>query len=211
MERKISKVEIEGLEALFYDQIMQLVSGFSYNKFIKKCIRDMHIQPNESVLDLGSGTGKNICIIGNYSNSLIVGLDKGTDMLKISKKRCKKDKNVKIFYHDIRKRIPFYEQFDIAFISFVLHGFIDNERDMIIDNAFSALKKGSKFCILDYDEFDLDKENMLIKWVFNYAECPLAKDFIKKDLRAKLQNAGFKSFKQFDYYGHHVRLLIAQK
>ena len=211
MERKISKVEVEGLEALFYDEIMQLISGFSYNRFIKKCIRDMHIQPNESVLDLGSGTGKNICIIGNYSNSLIVGLDKGTNMLKISKKRCRKYNNVKIFYHDIRKQTPFYEQFDIAFISFVLHGFIDNERDMIINNAFNALNNGGRFCILDYDEFDLDKENMLIKWVFNYGECPLAKDFIKKDLRKRLQNAGFKSFKQFDYYGHHVRLLIAQK
>ncbi len=211
MERKMSKVEIEGLEALFYDEITQLISGFSYNKFIRKCIRDMHIQPNENVLDLGSGTGKNICIISSYSHSSIVGLDKGINMLKISKKRCRKQNNVKMFYHDIRKRTPFYKQFDTAFISFVLHGFIDSERNMIIHNAFDALKDGGRLCILDYNEFDLDKENVLIKWVFNYGECPLAKDFIKKDLKKKLKNAGFKSFKQFDYYGHHVRLLIAQK
>ncbi len=211
MEKQLSKVEINGLEAMFYDQLMLILSGFSYNIFIKRVVSDMNIKQNYKIIDFGSGTAKNICLINKYTKGLIVGLDKGKEMLSISKKRCKMHKNIKIFCHDIRKKTPFLEEFDLAFISFVLHGFIDKERDLIIKNAYDSLKLGGKFCILDYNEFDLNNKNVFVKWVFKYGECPLASEFIGINLKEKLKRFGFYKFTEHLYYSNLVRLLIAEK
>ena len=211
MDKNLSKVEVKGIEAIFYDQLMLLLSGFSYNGFINKVIRDMDIQNDDTIIDFGSGTAKNICLMKKYTGNLIVGLDKGREMLKISKKRCRKFDSVKIFYADIRNNMPFMQNFDKAFISFVLHGFIDAERDKIIRNVYDSLKPKGKFFILDYNEFDLNKKNIIVKNVFKYGECPLATEFISINLKEKLKNFGFVNFEEKLYYSNLVRLLIAEK
>jgi len=211
MEKKLSKVEVKGIEALMYDKLMIILSGFSYDRFIKKVIEDMKIGKDDKIIDFGSGTAKNICLINKYTNNLIVGLDIGAEMLYVSKKRCRKHQNVRIFYHDIRSKTPFMEEFDKAFISFVLHGFIDSQRNEIIKNVYESLKPKGKFCILDYNEFDLSKKNPFVRWVFKYGECPLASEFVNMDLKEKLTKAGFKRFEEHLYYSNLVRLLIAEK
>ncbi len=210
MDKKISKVEIDGLEALFYDEMTLLLSGFTYDRFIKDAISKMNIGISDTILDFGCGTGKNLCIMRNYTQGLIVGFDTSTNMIRQAKAKCK-NTNTRIFYHDIRKPSPFLAQFDIVFISFVLHGFVDKERDMIIENAFNSLKPGGRFCILDYNEFDLNKKNLLVRAIFKYGECPLASEFIKIDLKNKLKGFGFKQFEEHLYYSDLVRLLIAYK
>lgn len=210
MEKKISKVEIDGLEALLYDELILAMSGLTYNRFIKEVISKTNIGVSETVLDFGCGTGKNLCIMRNYTQGLIVGFDTSKYMIKQAKEKCK-NTNTHIFYHDIRKPNPFLNRFDIAFISFVLHGFIDRERDMIIKNAFDSLNPNGRFCILDYNEFNLDKKSTLVKAIFKYGECPLASEFIKIDLKSKLKKFGFKRFEEHLYYSNLVRLLIAYK
>ncbi len=211
MEAQISKVEVKGIEALFYDQIMSILTGFSYDYFIRKAIEDMRIEKNDKIMDLGSGTAKNICIMKKYTDSLIVGLDKGREMLYVSKKRCANYNNVKIFCHDIRDKTPFIDEFDKVFISFVLHGFIDDDRNKIIESAYSSLKKGGKFYILDYNEFDINNKSSLVKLFFKYGECPLASEFIRLNIKEKLKSFGFIEFEEHYYYLNLVRLLIATK
>ena len=210
MEKKISKVEIDGLEALFYDELILAMSGFTYNRFIKEVISKTNIGVSETVLDFGCGTGKNLCMMRNYTQGLIAGFDTSKYMIKQAKEKCK-NTNTHIFYHDIRKPNPFLNQFDIVFISFVLHGFIDKERDVIIKNAFDSLNSNGRFCILDYNEFDLNDKDPLAKAIFKYGECPLASEFIKIDLKSKLRKIGFKHFEEHLYYSDLVRLLIAYK
>ncbi len=210
MEKKISKVEIDGLEAIFYDELTLLMSGFTYNRFIKDAISKINIGVSDDILDFGCGTGKNLCIMGNYTQGLLVGFDTSKMMIKQAKAKCRR-RNAKIFFHDIRKPNPFVEQFDIVYISFVLHGFVDSDRDKIINNAFNSLKKGGRFCILDYNEFNLEEKNIFVRSVFKYGECPLASEFIRIDLREKLRSFGFLKFEEYLYYSEIVRLLVAYK
>ena len=210
MEKKISKVEIDGLEAIFYDELTLLMSGFTYNRFIKDAISKINIGVSDDILDFGCGTGKNLCIMGNYTQGLLVGFDTSKMMIKQAKAKCR-GRNAKIFFHDIRKPNPFVEQFDIVFISFVLHGFVDSDRDKIINNAFNSLKKGGRFCILDYNEFNLEEKNIFVRTVFKYGECPLASEFIRIDLKEKLRSFGFLKFEEHLYYSEIVRLLVAYK
>ncbi len=210
MEKKISKVEIDGLEAIFYDELTLLMSGFTYNRFIKDAISKINIGVSDDILDFGCGTGKNLCIMGNYTQGLLVGFDTSKMMIKQAKAKCR-GRNAKIFFHDIRKPNPFVEQFDIVYISFVLHGFVDSDRDKIINNAFNSLKKGGRFCILDYNEFNLEEKNIFVRTVFKYGECPLASEFIRIDLREKLRSFGFLKFEEYLYYSEIVRFLVAYK
>lgn len=207
--KKLSKVEVNGLEALFYDELITLASGFTYGKFLNQAMHDMYIGSAHSILDFGCGSAMAICNFLKYTKAPIIGFDIGKQMLKRSYKKCKPYNSVKIFYHDIRHKTPFIV--DKVFISFVLHGFEQRDRLKIANNAYCNLKEQGEFCILDYNEFGFDKKPVLFKKLFNYFECPLALDFINMPIKNMLRTIGFKNFYEYYYYGDLVRLLIAKK
>ncbi|HEY59916.1 MAG TPA: class I SAM-dependent methyltransferase [Anaerolineae bacterium] len=207
-----SKVEVKGYGARHYDLMMNIISGGTYPCFIRRVVREMNIQPQDEILDLGCGSGRNICLMANYfsSQGRALGLDIGAEMLEQSQKRCKKYPNVTIKNQRIDELLQYENEFDKVFISFVLHGFIQEKRLQIIDNAQRALRPGGEFIILDYNEFDLKKSPLLVRLAFK-AECPLAFDFITRDLQAILRNQGFDEFYIYPHYLGYVRLLSAHK
>ncbi|OSS41845.1 methyltransferase, UbiE-COQ5 family [Desulfurella amilsii] len=207
--KSLSKVEVKGLEALFYDELISLVSGFTYKKFLTQVINDMNIRQNQSILDFGCGSAMALCNFLTHTKGQIIGLDIGKTMLYRAYKKCKYYKNVKIFKHDIRKKTPFLV--DKVFISFVLHGFEPKDREKIINSAYANLKQNGEFCILDYNEFDYYNKPLLFKKLFDHFECPLAVDFINIPIKEILRSVGFSGFYEYYYYRGLVRLLVAKK
>lgn len=207
--KSLSKVEVKGLEALFYDELISLISGFTYKRFLSNVVNDMNIRQNQSILDFGCGSGIALCSFLNYTKGEIIGLDIGKTMLYRAYKKCKLYKNVKVFKHDIRQPTPFLV--DKVFISFVLHGFEPKHRKRIINNAYANLKQNGEFCILDYNEFDYDSKPSWFKKLFGHFECPLAVEFINTPIKEVLKSAGFRCFYEYYYYRGLVRLLVAKK
>jgi len=173
----------------------------------------MDVQPGQSILDLGSGTGKNdkfiIQKVGPQGS--ILGLDISKEMLNLSQKRCRLYSNAK--FKEQRIEIPFtyHEEFDKVFISFVLHGFEDSQKVAIINNAYRSLKPGGAFYVLDYNEFDLKKLWFPIRWAFIRGECQLALEFLKLDLKEMLSSQGFANFEEELFMRGYLRLLKAAK
>lgn len=97
------------------------------------------------------------------------------------------------------------------FISFVLHGFEDEDKLRIIANARTALRPGGSLWILDYDEFDLERTRRPLRWLFTHFECELARDFLLLDLTAMLADSGFGQFVAHQFLSGTVRLLKAVK
>ncbi|MFQ6100943.1 MAG: molybdopterin-guanine dinucleotide biosynthesis protein MobB [Anaerolineae bacterium] len=89
---------------------------------------------------------------------------------------------------------------DRVFISFVLHGFVQEDRLRIVGNAYQALRPGGRFLILDYDEFDPERAFWPVGVAFQRLECPLATDFVRRDWRAVLREQGFGDFRAHNYY-----------
>lgn len=207
-----SKVEVKGNEARYYDLMMNLISLGTYPAFIRKVINEMNIQPRDKILDFGCGSGRNICLMTKFlsNQGCVLGLDIGSEMLEQSETRCKQYANVEFKNQRIDEILPYENQFDKVFISFVLHGFIQEKRVQIIDNARRALRLGGEFIILDYNEFDLNQSSILARLAFK-VECPLATDFISRDLKSILQAQGFEGFKTKTFYKGYVRLFSAQK
>jgi ubiquinone/menaquinone biosynthesis C-methylase UbiE len=211
--RSDSKVEVKGLEARHYDALMNFITGGTYPIFIRQVVRNMAIQPEDAILDLGSGSGRNACLMARYlsGEGRIVGLDIGPEMLEQARRRCQHLPNVTFEKRRVEEPLPYQGTFDKAFISFVLHGFVQEDRLRIVDNVYRALRPGGQFLILDYDEFEPDQSFWPVRFAFRHIECPLATDFVRRDWRAVLGQQGFGEFQVHRYYFGYVRLLGARK
>jgi ubiquinone/menaquinone biosynthesis C-methylase UbiE len=208
-----SKVEIGGFMARYYDTLLNLATLGVYSLFIKRSIEFMKIQPEDRILDLGAGTGRNACLIANYlsEDGELIGVDISREMILQFKRKCADYPNVRIIRSRIDKSLPFREKFDKIFISFVLHGFPQNVRESIVKNVFKMLKDNGSFFILDYNEFYYNKMPLYLRIPFKIIECPYAFDFIKRDWKQILTDYKFSDFEQFLFFKDYVRLLKGKK
>jgi len=98
-----------------------------------------------------------------------------------------------------------------VFISFVLHGFEDDQKLGIIHGAHQALKPGGAFYILDYSEFNLEKIWFPLRWAFIHGECQLAVEFLKLNVKEVLHSQGFTDCEEEFFFKGYLRLLKTVK
>ena len=208
-----SGVELTKFTAKNYDTVMNIASFGLYKGFIKKAIKDVDVQANDKVLDLGCGTGRNILLMNNFSgnNSYFTGLDISEDMEKQFLANTKEHKNIEFINKRIDQPFELDQKFDKVFISFVIHGFPHEIRKIVIKNAYDNLKPGGTFNILDFAEFDMNKMPFHHRLVFKKIECKYAFDFIERDWKSILKDCGFNDFHETYYFKKYVRLLKAVK
>lgn len=208
-----SKVEISGLTAKYYDLLMDIITLGGYSGIMQKAISLMSINPGDRIIDLGAGTGTNALLMLKHlsSNGEIIGLDISDELISQFRKKTASFPNARIVDQRIDIPLAYKDEFDKAFISFVLHGFPQEIRKVVIRNVFRALKDKGEFFILDYGEFSLKKIPLYMRIYFNIIECPYAFDFIKRDWRQILAEEGFSHIEQHPFSGGYVRLLRAVK
>lgn len=213
MSPERSRVEVGDLEARYYDFFLSLLSLGFYPQFIKEVVENMDIRLGQSILDLGSGTGKNDLFMAQKigAHGRIVGLDISDEMLGRAAKRFRKYPNVVFEKRRIELPMPYKEEFDKVFISFALHGFEDDKKVGIMQNAHQALKAGGSFYVLDYAEFDINRMWVPFRWAFTRWECQLASEFLKLDIKAMLYAQGFANVAEKLFLGGYLRLLSAVK
>jgi len=217
MERTLrqedSKVEVTGFEAKYYDTLMNLITLGWYPTFIREVIAGMELKRGDRVLDFGAGTGRNALLMREYigDEGEVRALEIGEEMKAAFRKKTAAYDNLILEDRRIDEPLPYENEFDHVFISFVLHGFVQEKRDAIIANAYKALKPGGSFDILDYNNFDVDQAPAWVRFAIRKVECPLAEDFIRRDTREMLEKHGFGEFSQKEFLKGHIRLLRAKK
>ena len=208
---KDSKVELTRFTAAHCDSTMNLMSLGRYAHFIKEAVSLMHIQPEDKILDLGCGTGRNACLMVSHlsEKGRLLGMDISDEMEKQFRSRFKEVTNVSFLKQRIDQPFEFTDTFDKAFISFVVHGLPHEVREKTIQNVTDHLKPGGKFFILDYNEFSLQDMPLYMRVPFKIMECPYAFDFIKRDWKGILKRFGFRTFQEHLFFWNYVRLLVA--
>ena len=208
-----SKVEVKGLTARYYDGLINIITFGRYPLFIEEAIGSMKIRSRDRILDLGTGTGRNACLMMKYlsKEGELIGVDISEEMISQFKKKCANFPNAKIVYTRVDRSLPFGEEFDKVFISFLLHGFPHNIREKITDNAYKVLKDGGEFHILDWNEFYLRLLPFYQRTFFKLIECPYVFDFVRRDWKKILANHNFDDFKEYFFFGGFVRLLKTKK
>lgn len=216
MESKIypdSGVELKQFTAKNYDRLMNTVSFGMYKGFINRAIKNMNIQPEDAILDLGCGTGRNAGLMSSYlsENGSVTGLDVSEIMEKQFNKRFSGDKRVQFTRQRVDIPLDLGQQFDKILISFVIHGFPHEVRKTVISNVVNHLKPGGSFLMLDFAEFDMAEMPAFHRFIFKTIECKYAFDFIEKDWKQILGENGFTDFTETFYMKRYVRLLKAIK
>ncbi len=218
MAKQLSKVEVKGFEARFYDTLMDILTLGKYAKFIKTALDKVELHDNFRLIDFGAGTGRNIMLINRNAekkgikNIELYGADIGDIMSEKFKKKTAAYSHIHFLKHDIRKDFDFEDGFfDAGFISFVLHGFVQEDRDKILANFSKLIKPGGKLYILDYNEIDVDKASWYVKFFFRKLECPLAEDFANRNLEEMLQPFYFKKDNYFLFFRDIIRMAVFEK
>jgi ubiquinone/menaquinone biosynthesis C-methylase UbiE len=204
-----SKVEISGFTAKHYDILMDIITLRRYSWLMQKSVSLMSIKPNDRIIDLGAGTGANALLMMKHLSSEggLLALEISDEMISQFRKKCAAFSNAKIINQRMDEPLPYQDEFDKAFISFVLHGFPQDVRTIVIRNAFKALKEQGEFFILDYGEFSLEKMPFYLRSFFNIVECPYAFDFIERDWRQILTKEGFSMIEQYFFFSGFIRML----
>jgi len=190
-----SKVEVGGLLARHYDRLMDVMAFGRYRLFIERVVRLMNIKPADRIIDFATGTGRNV----------------SEAMISQFRAKCRGFPNAEIVNQRIDHPLRYEKDFDKAFVSFTLHGFPQQIRVVIIDNAFRALRSEGELFILDYNEFSLSEMPWYIRLPFRMMECPYAFDFISRDWKRIMRRRGFGRFIEHVFFGGYVRLLKAVK
>jgi ubiquinone/menaquinone biosynthesis C-methylase UbiE len=208
-----SGVELTPFISRNYDRVMNIASFGLYKGFIRKAIAQIQVQPGDAILDMGCGTGRNALLMKSYlgQNGKITGMDISEAMEKQFLRKFRDHENFRYINQRVDVDFDLGEKFDKVFISFVIHGFPHEVRGIVIKNAFNHLKPGGSFIILDFAEFDMEAMPFFHRLVFKTIECRYAFDFIKRDWKALLTEAGFSSFTEHFHMKKYVRLLKAVK
>jgi len=208
-----SGVELTPFTAKNYDKTMNIFTLYFYRGFIHRAIKAMDIQPRDNILDLGCGTGRNACIMAKYlsDDGSITGIDVSPIMEKQFHKKCANNPNVDFSRQRIDQSFSLSEQFDKIFISFVIHGFPHEIRQIVLKNIYTHLKPGGRIFILDFAEFDMKDMPALYRFIFKSIECKYAFDFIERNWKQILTDYNFINFEEFFFIKNYIRLLEAQK
>jgi demethylmenaquinone methyltransferase/2-methoxy-6-polyprenyl-1,4-benzoquinol methylase len=117
---------------------MNLITAGTYSLFIRRVVRNMNIRSVDDLLIFGSGTGRNVCLMRRYltDKGSILGLDIGKEMLAQAQHRCRNLQNITFEKRRIDQSLPYSEDYNKVFMSFVMRGFVQEDREHIINNAF---------------------------------------------------------------------------
>jgi len=205
-----SKVEVNGFLAKHYDRLLDMVTLGRYGPLVKEAVRRMDISPEDRILDLGAGTGRNGLVMIPYlsQRGRLVLVDISEEMIEQLRRRLAHFRTVRILKARVDRSLPLRDRFDKVFISFVLHGFPQESREIVIRNAYKLLREGGSFFIFDYNGFSLDQMPFFLRIPFKSLECPYALDFIERDWKTILSEAGFQEFEEHIFY-RYIRLLRA--
>ncbi|MBS3787070.1 class I SAM-dependent methyltransferase [Candidatus Bipolaricaulota bacterium] len=208
-----SHIEIDGIAARYYENFLNLVTLGKYGQFIEQAIRDIEINPEDRILDLGSGSGYNAQFMAKYigKDGEILGLDVSKEGVKQFRQKFNNKPNVKAENRRIDDLLPYESQFDKVLTSFVIHGLPHSARKKVLENTYKALLPGGRFCLLDYGEFELSDLPLYIRIPFRIAECDYAFDYISRDWKEILEQFGFEEVESHQYLGGFTRLMTAKK
>ncbi len=139
-----------------YDRLNAILSfgliGQWRKKFIAEIRKDVSINNKKElkILDLATGTGKNILYMQKLQPVEIVGIDLSEKMLSVAEKMAAKNKmSNTVFIRGDAEQIPFKnDYFDIVTVCFGIRNF--NNITKAFSETFRTLKPGGIFLIMEF-------------------------------------------------------------
>ena len=193
----------------FYDPIVQFASLGRAKKLHQASLMLAKIQPGESLLDMGCGTGMLILeaekIIG--PTGAVVGLDVELEMIAQARRKAAKAKSRAAFEVASIEHIPYPEaSFDVAISSAVIHHLTQAQIEQGLVELYRVLKPKGRLLVVD---LDLSRRSLASRLPGHRR---LAKqDHVRNQVPGWLQTAGFSNIKTGKHPFKQLSYAIGEK
>jgi phosphatidylethanolamine/phosphatidyl-N-methylethanolamine N-methyltransferase len=147
-----------------YD-IQSLVYDYTFGQLVKKriarAIGHMNIQPGQTVLDIGIGTGGSMPYYPSHAS--VIGVDLSSGMLREAMKKVEESNYNATVFQGNALELPFEDSsFDHIFISHVIS--VVSQPELLVREAQRVAKEGARIVILNHFLSTNRFVAMLEKW-----------------------------------------------
>jgi ubiquinone/menaquinone biosynthesis C-methylase UbiE len=140
-------------KATGYDLLLWLITRGREHAFREKMLQFAHLQPGESVLDVGCGTGT-LAILGKQqvgANGEVCGIDASPEMIARAQKKARKAGVDVSFKNAYAQSLPFPEaRFDVVVTTVMLHHLPKKARADLANEICRVLKPGGRVLAIDF-------------------------------------------------------------
>ena len=141
---------------LFYQKQKQ-----RYREIVRHAARELNLVGNESILDVGCGTGA-LCSVLHEAGFSVTGIDPAQNMLAVAK-RQPENEDIRFLQADALEQLPFADKsFDLSIASYVAHGLQKRERMKLYAEMRRITKE--KVILFDYNQ-NRSLTTSLVEWL----------------------------------------------
>lgn len=141
---------------LFYQKQKQ-----RYREIVRHAARELNLIGNESILDVGCGTGA-LCSVLHEAGFSVTGVDPAQNMLAVAK-RQPENENIRFLQANALEQLPFADKsFDLSIASYVAHGLQKRERMKLYAEMRRITKE--KVILFDYNQ-NRSLTTSLVEWL----------------------------------------------
>src|SRR5215831_9629346 len=149
--------------AAAYDILICLATLGRERAFREKMLRLAHLEPGESVLDVGCGTGT-LAIAAKRQvgkTGMVYGVDASPEMIARAEKKARKAGVQVVFKQAFAQSLPFSDaQFDVVMATVMLHHLSPTARELAVEIR-RVLKPGGRVLAIDFGRTSRKKKSFL--------------------------------------------------
>jgi ubiquinone/menaquinone biosynthesis C-methylase UbiE len=173
-----------------YDLTVWLAFFGKEQAFRDKVLQFAHLEPGESVLDVGCGTGTLAIAAKRRVGPMgpVYGVDASSEMIAGAEKKAKKAGEEVLFSKGLAEELPFPdEQFDAVLSTVMLHHLPQKARLRCAQEIRRVLKPSGRVLLVDFEGFSDEKRSFLSHFHRPHGHVR------SEDMVALLQQAGLRT------------------
>jgi ubiquinone/menaquinone biosynthesis C-methylase UbiE len=147
-----------------YDFLFEVTASKRHQAFLERIIELAELSGNETLLDIGCGTGTLICEIAKrFPNIAIAGIDVSENLLNGAKQKFQQHSDqIELKIASVLE-LPYRDNtFDVVFTSIMFHQLDIEEKSKAVQEMYRVLKTGGRYVSA---EFGPKATNPLRKWL----------------------------------------------